>query len=146
MAGRGGVGGAFPIMSAEERKRADAAAVRAGKTDANAENCVLCGEGGGLLCCDSCAGAYHLRCVGEHPRSVGDGDYFCPECSAGGRGEAAGLRIPVAALRSFRGGWKQPLHLINGVVVRTAAPALKGSGKHAEELEDEPGEGVGPDS
>ncbi len=52
-------------------------------------------------------------------------------------GEAAGLRIPVAA----RNRWKQPLHIMHGTVCRSAAPAVRSSGKHAEELEDGPGEG-----
>ena len=57
-------------------------------------------------------------------------------CSPLCAGEAAGLRIPVAA----RNRWKQPLHLMHGTVCRTAPPALKSSGKHCEELEDdEPG-------
>ena len=39
-----------------------------------------------------------------------------------------------------RNRWKQPLHLMHGTVCRTAPPALKSSGKHCEELEDdEPG-------
>jgi hypothetical protein len=54
-------------------------------------------------------------------------------------GEAAGLRIPVAA----RNRWKQPLHIMHGTVCRSAAPAVRSSGKHAEELEDGPGEGRG---
>ena len=51
-------------------------------------------------------------------------------------GEAAGLRIPVAA----RNRWKQPLHLMYGTVCRSAPPAVKSSGKHAQELEDGPSE------
>ena len=53
-----------------------------------------------------------------------------------GRGEAAGLRIPVAA----RAKWKQPLHLMHGMVARTAPPAVRSRGRHADELEEEGGE------
>ena len=53
-----------------------------------------------------------------------------------GRGEAAGLRIPVAA----RAKWKQPLYLMHGMVARTAPPAVRSRGRHAEELEEEGGE------
>lgn len=56
-----------------------------------------------------------------------------PLCPAG---EAAGLRIPLAA----RNRWKQPLHLMHGTVCRSQAPPVRSSGKHAEELEDGPSE------
>ena len=54
--------------------------------DGNLEQCVLCTLGGSLLCCDGCPAAYHLRCLGEGPRSIPDGEWLCPECILGGRG------------------------------------------------------------
>lgn len=39
-----------------------------------------------------------------------------------------------------RNRWKQPLHLMYGTVCRSAPPAVKSSGKHAQELEDGPSE------
>jgi hypothetical protein len=45
-------------------------------------------------------------------------------------GEAAGLRIPPGA----RNRWKQPFHAMHGMLVRTALPAVRSRGKHAEEL------------
>lgn len=47
---------------------------------------MLCTLGGSLLCCDGCPAAYHIRCLGEGPRSIPDGEWLCPECAVGGRG------------------------------------------------------------
>lgn len=55
--------------------------------DGNMEHCALCTLGGSLLCCDGCPAAYHMRCLGEGPRSIPDGEWLCPECALGGRGE-----------------------------------------------------------
>jgi hypothetical protein len=129
--GAGGEGGRFAVMTPEEKRRAEAAAARRQQSDANADVCVLCGLGGNLLCCDSCPAAYHMRCLGETSKSLGDGDWHCPECAAGGRGEAAGVRLPAAA----RNRWRQPHFLLGGAVVRAEAPAIRSRGKHAEEVE-----------
>ncbi|EFJ41710.1 hypothetical protein VOLCADRAFT_67978 [Volvox carteri f. nagariensis] len=56
--------------------------------DGNTENCVLCGVGGSLICCDRCPAAYHLRCIGQTAHSIPDGDWLCPECAVGGRGKS----------------------------------------------------------
>ena len=45
-----------------------------------------CVQGGSLLCCDGCPASYHLRCIGEHAKSLPPGDWLCPECALGGRG------------------------------------------------------------
>lgn len=55
--------------------------------DGNTDMCVLCGMGGSLLCCDGCPAAYHLRCINETSKSIPDGEWLCPECKIGGRGE-----------------------------------------------------------
>ena len=129
--GKGGCGGAFAIMTKEERARAEARAAKMKLySDANADVCVLCGIGGSLICCDACPAAYHMRCIGENAKTLGDGDWFCPECSMGGRGEAAGLRIPPGA----RNKWKQPHHFMFGSIIRTAPPAIKSRCKHAQEI------------
>ena len=54
----------------------------------NADACMLCNMGGSLLCCDACPAAYHMRCIGESAKSLPPGDWLCPECALGGRGEA----------------------------------------------------------
>ncbi len=55
--------------------------------DGNTDLCVLCGLGGSLLCCDGCPAAYHMRCIGETPKSIPAGEWLCAECSAGSRGK-----------------------------------------------------------
>lgn len=40
--------------------------------------CQKCGQGGVLICCDSCASPYHLACV--NLLSVPDDEWFCPKC------------------------------------------------------------------
>lgn len=57
------------------------------QTDANTDCCVLCGQGGNLICCDGCPAAYHMRCLGQNTKSLGEGDWMCPECAVGGRSE-----------------------------------------------------------
>ncbi len=37
---------------------------------------------------------YHMKCINETNQSSPKGDWHCAECSLGGRGEAAGLRVP----------------------------------------------------
>lgn len=54
--------------------------------DGNADMCCLCGQGGSLLCCDRCPASYHMRCIGEHAKSLPQGEWACPECALGGRG------------------------------------------------------------
>ena len=55
--------------------------------DSNLDNCVLCGLGGNLICCDGCPAAVHLRCIGETAKSLPDGEWLCAECRMGSRGE-----------------------------------------------------------
>ena len=55
--------------------------------DSNLDNCVLCGLGGNLICCDGCPAAVHLRCIGETAKSIPDGEWLCAECRMGSRGE-----------------------------------------------------------
>ncbi|KAK9868990.1 hypothetical protein WJX84_004562 [Apatococcus fuscideae] len=105
VAGFRGEGGIFPMRSLEERARRNnpetdenGQPVATASGDGNSDLCVLCTQGGSLLCCDGCPAAYHVRCIGETARSLPEGEWLCPECSLGGRGEAAGLRIPMAGL------------------------------------------------
>ena len=55
--------------------------------DGNADMCCLCNQGGSLLCCDKCPATYHMRCIGEQAKSLPEGEWACPECAVGGRGE-----------------------------------------------------------
>lgn len=62
--------------------------------DDNVAVCVLSSNGGDLVCCDGCPASYNYRCIGQSPRTVTDGKWLCPECTFGGRHEAAGARLP----------------------------------------------------
>ncbi|KAL3131285.1 hypothetical protein ABBQ38_000578 [Trebouxia sp. C0009 RCD-2024] len=157
VAGRGGAGGSFPMRSEEERARragadsdaeangdgeddseeeggrtrgqaaAAAAAAPELEDDGNTDLCVLCGLGGSLLCCDGCPAAYHMRCIGETAKSIPPGEWLCPECSVGGRGETAGLRVPRAGLNQH----KQPHWVCHGCLFRSIKPAPDHIGNEA---------------
>ena len=70
----------------EGRSRGQPAAAEY-EEDGNTDMCVLCSQGGSLLCCDGCPAAYHMRCIGETAKSIPQGEWLCPECSVGGRGQ-----------------------------------------------------------
>lgn len=44
------------------------------------EYCVLCNQGGELLCCDGCTNAYHMNCLEVLPRDL-NADWFCDICT-----------------------------------------------------------------
>jgi len=64
---------------------------QAGSNEDNASECVLCGLGGNLMCCDGCPASYHSRCLtATHTtRNQYSQEWMCPECRVGGRGECA---------------------------------------------------------
>jgi len=44
------------------------------------DECVICDDGGDLICCDSCPNAYHLSCLGL--KTIEDEiEWFCPDCT-----------------------------------------------------------------
>ncbi|KAL7494974.1 hypothetical protein ACHAWT_004031 [Skeletonema menzelii] len=44
------------------------------------DECVICDDGGDLICCDSCPNAYHLSCLGLN--TIDDEkEWFCPDCT-----------------------------------------------------------------
>eukprot|EP00967_Tisochrysis_lutea_P049855 scaffold61217_cov21-Tisochrysis_lutea.AAC.3 len=63
-----------------------------GAGDDNVSECVLCGIGGSLVCCDGCPAAYHSRCLTDTStaRNAATQEWLCPECSVGGRGGCGG--------------------------------------------------------
>lgn len=128
--GKGGEGSVFAMMTLEEKRLADAHAAEMHGSDANTDLCLLCAQGGSLICCDNCPAAYHMRCLGETGKTIGDGNWACPECSVGGRGEMAGLRIPAGA----RNQWNQLYYLMNGILVRVALPVKEGRGRRSQEV------------
>ncbi|KAA8491662.1 Transcription intermediary factor 1-alpha [Porphyridium purpureum] len=48
----------------------------------NVEFCVLCGQGGSLVCCDTCSRSFHAKCITESEARLETVEtYVCEECS-----------------------------------------------------------------
>ncbi len=45
-----------------------------------ASDCVVCHDGGTLICCDRCDDAYHLDCLDPPLKQVPEGNWYCPKC------------------------------------------------------------------
>ena len=46
------------------------------------EQCPVCGEGGEVICCDTCPAVYHLECVNPPMKKVPRGKWSCPQCKS----------------------------------------------------------------
>eukprot|EP00004_Rigifila_ramosa_P009475 TRINITY_DN2104_c0_g1_i2.p1 TRINITY_DN2104_c0_g1~~TRINITY_DN2104_c0_g1_i2.p1 ORF type:complete len:1491 (+),score=355.43 TRINITY_DN2104_c0_g1_i2:89-4474(+) len=46
------------------------------------DSCAVCGDGGDVLCCDSCPLVYHLTCVRPQLRAPPKGNWLCPRCKS----------------------------------------------------------------
>ena len=44
------------------------------------DECVVCQDGGELICCDGCINAYHLSCINPPLEELPTGQWFCYEC------------------------------------------------------------------
>ncbi|XP_056688873.1 increased DNA methylation 1-like [Spinacia oleracea] len=46
--------------------------------DNSDDSCVICADGGDLICCDNCPSTYHLKCLGF--KGVPEDEWLCPYC------------------------------------------------------------------
>ena len=46
----------------------------------NADECMVCGYEGDLLCCDGCPASVHRGCIGLGNGRLPEGKWLCPEC------------------------------------------------------------------
>ncbi len=66
----------------------------ASEVDSQLWYCVICTEGGELMCCDACPRTYHLACL--RMQQAPEGDWFCRHCreqQVGGRWPAVMARL-----------------------------------------------------
>jgi DDT domain/PHD-finger/WSTF, HB1, Itc1p, MBD9 motif 1 len=119
-AGAGGEGGAGAMMTAEQLAAGKAAEAAGAPVEHEVAGCVLCTQiDAALVRCDACDAPYHMRCLGY--RVLPGGAWLCPECALGGRGECAGVRVPMAAMQAGR----ITLYLLHGNVLRMPHPGQK---------------------
>jgi len=123
-----------PHVHREIERRAEAGLIHEGPSGAPAPPglaCVLCcvlrspadkangrADANPLVKCATCAVAFHTRCLGLAARP--EAGWACPECALGGRGEAAGVRVPAAALLPGRA----PLYLLHGSLLEMPHPGV----------------------
>jgi hypothetical protein len=84
------------LLRAVESKGSGGAQAVSQHRDSHADLCMSCGTTGFLLCCDSCANAFHLRCLGL--QEVPEAEFVC--CVCDGSASHADLAASRMASRS----------------------------------------------
>lgn len=63
----------------------------AGRDYENEDLCLVCWDGGDLICCDGCPASYHIQCLGLKPKDISIRTWRCPhhKCSICKRNSSA---------------------------------------------------------